>query len=71
MIVPEDNLLFAVPKKGRIYDQCLQMLKGADIKFIRKNRLDIAHCTNLPITLVFVPQKDIVQFVGKGMYPSC
>lgn len=73
------NLLFAIPKKGRVYDECMAILKAADvrylalylmmmmtIRFIRKQRLDIAYCTNMPITLVFLPQKDLVQFVGKG-----
>ncbi|KAL3896961.1 MAG: hypothetical protein SGCHY_003737 [Lobulomycetales sp.] len=60
------NLLFAIPKKGRVYDECMAILKAADVRFIRKQRLDIAYCTNMPITLVFLPQKDLVQFVGKG-----
>ncbi|KAK9240823.1 hypothetical protein V1525DRAFT_394002 [Lipomyces kononenkoae] len=61
-----DRLLFAVPKKGRLYQQCLDLLKGADIQFNRSNRLDIALCTNLPIALVFLPAADIPRFVGEG-----
>ncbi|KAK9463493.1 uncharacterized protein V1516DRAFT_667911 [Lipomyces oligophaga] len=61
-----DRLLFAIPKKGRLYQQCLELLKGADIKFNRSNRLDIALCTNLPIALVFLPAADIPRFVGEG-----
>ncbi|KAK9326435.1 hypothetical protein V1517DRAFT_311780 [Lipomyces orientalis] len=61
-----DRLLFAVPKKGRLYQQCLELLKGADIQFNRSNRLDIALCTNLPIALVFLPAADIPRFVGEG-----
>ncbi|KAK7204275.1 ATP phosphoribosyltransferase [Myxozyma melibiosi] len=61
-----DRLLFAVPKKGRLYQQCVDLLKGADIKFNRSNRLDIALCTNLPIALVFLPAADIPRFVGEG-----
>ncbi|KAK9388036.1 hypothetical protein V1515DRAFT_568673 [Lipomyces mesembrius] len=61
-----DRLLFAVPKKGRLYQQCLELLKGADIHFNRSNRLDIALCTNMPIALVFLPAADIPRFVGEG-----
>ncbi|KAK9474921.1 uncharacterized protein V1510DRAFT_401106 [Dipodascopsis tothii] len=61
-----DRLLFAVPKKGRLYQQCLDLLQGADIKFNRSHRLDIALSTNLPIALVFLPAADIPRFVGEG-----
>ncbi|ODV59096.1 HisG-domain-containing protein [Ascoidea rubescens DSM 1968] len=61
-----DRLLFAVPKKGRLYEKCIGLLKGADIKFNRSKRLDIALCTNLPIALIFLPAADIPTFVGEG-----
>lgn len=61
-----DRLLFAVPKKGRLYEKCVEMLKGADIQFRRSNRLDIALCLNLPIALIFLPAADIPTFVGEG-----
>lgn len=61
-----DRLLFAVPKKGRLYEKCTDMLKGADIQFRRSNRLDIALCLNLPIALIFLPAADIPTFVGEG-----
>ncbi|KAJ3059548.1 ATP phosphoribosyltransferase (ATP-PRTase) (ATP-PRT) [Quaeritorhiza haematococci] len=61
-----DRLLFAVPKKGRLYEHCLSLLKGIDIQFTRKNRLDIALSTNHPIALVFLPAADIARFVADG-----
>ncbi|PNS20555.1 ATP phosphoribosyltransferase [Sphaceloma murrayae] len=61
-----DRLLFAVPKKGRLNEQSLQLLAGSDIQFHRHNRLDIALVKNLPIALVFLPAADIPTFVGKG-----
>ncbi|VEU24084.1 DEKNAAC105219 [Brettanomyces naardenensis] len=61
-----DRLMFAVPKKGRLYEKCLSLLKGADIQFHRSNRLDIAICLNLPIALIFLPAADIPTFVGEG-----
>ncbi|KAJ3112899.1 ATP phosphoribosyltransferase (ATP-PRTase) (ATP-PRT) [Phlyctochytrium bullatum] len=61
-----DRLLFGIPKKGRLHEQVMALLKGSDIQFHRKNRLDIALSTNHPIALVFLPAADIAQFVGKG-----
>jgi ATP phosphoribosyltransferase len=42
------------------------MLKGAGIEFRREARLDVAVCKGLPITLIFLPAKDIAKFVGDG-----
>ncbi|KAI0464558.1 ATP phosphoribosyltransferase (ATP-PRTase) (ATP-PRT) [Komagataella kurtzmanii] len=61
-----DRLLFAVPKKGRLYEKCVELLRGSDIQFRRSSRLDIALCTNLPLALVFLPAADIPTFVGEG-----
>jgi len=63
---PEGNCRFAIPKKGRLFDKVVQMLKGAGIEFRREPRLDVALCVGLPITLVFLPAADIAKFVGEG-----
>ncbi len=42
------------------------MANQPQLTLIRKNRLDIALCTNLPLTLVFLPAADIAQYVGEG-----
>lgn len=60
------NALFAIPKKGRLYDQVVKLLMGAGLDYHRPARLDVAHCTNLPITLVFLPASDIASYVGMG-----
>jgi ATP phosphoribosyltransferase len=60
------NVLFAVPKKGRLYDKCLGLLAGAGMQYTRPNRLDIAECTNMPVTLVFLPAADIATYVAEG-----
>jgi len=60
------RVLFAIPKKGRLYQQCLDLLRGCDIIFSRNNRLDIALVQNLPLALVFLPAADIPRFVGEG-----
>ncbi|KAK8158991.1 hypothetical protein IWX90DRAFT_16724 [Phyllosticta citrichinensis] len=61
-----DRLLFAVPKKGRLHQACLDLLHGSDIQFHRHSRLDIALVKNLPIALIFLPAADIPTFVGEG-----
>ncbi|TMW69427.1 hypothetical protein Poli38472_001583 [Pythium oligandrum] len=62
----EDNLLFAVPKKGRLHDKILKLLDGAGLDYYRPNRVDIAVCASLPVTLVFLPAADIATYVGEG-----
>eukprot|EP00343_Euplotes_focardii_P010508 CAMPEP_0205826916 /NCGR_PEP_ID=MMETSP0206-20130828/30241_1 /ASSEMBLY_ACC=CAM_ASM_000279 /TAXON_ID=36767 /ORGANISM="Euplotes focardii, Strain TN1" /LENGTH=311 /DNA_ID=CAMNT_0053127263 /DNA_START=24 /DNA_END=959 /DNA_ORIENTATION=- len=62
----ERQLLFGLPKKGRLYEKCLALLEGAGIRYTRRHRLDIALCRTLPITLVFLPASDIAQYVGEG-----
>ncbi|CEG76295.1 Putative ATP phosphoribosyltransferase [Rhizopus microsporus] len=62
----DNRLLFAIPKKGRLYEQCLQLLHGSDIHFNRRLRQDIALCTNLPIALIFLPAADIPKYVAEG-----
>ncbi|KAF2206032.1 ATP phosphoribosyltransferas-like protein [Delitschia confertaspora ATCC 74209] len=61
-----DRLLFAVPKKGRLHEACLNLLHGSDIQFHRHSRLDIALVKNHPLALVFLPAADIPTFVGEG-----
>ncbi|KAJ3004304.1 UNVERIFIED_CONTAM: ATP phosphoribosyltransferase (ATP-PRTase) (ATP-PRT), partial [Siphonaria sp. JEL0065] len=61
-----DRLLFGIPKKGRLNEQVMTLLQGADIQFHRKNRIDIALSTNHPIALVFLPAADIASFVANG-----
>lgn len=63
---PPENLKFGIPKKGRLYEKVVELLKGAGVEFRRKDRLDVALCVNLPITLVFLPAADIAKFVGEG-----
>lgn len=62
----DNRLLFAVPKKGRLYEECLQLLHGSDIHFNRKSRQDIALSTNLPVALIFLPAADIPKYVAEG-----
>ncbi|KAA1114547.1 ATP phosphoribosyltransferase (ATP-PRTase) (ATP-PRT) [Puccinia graminis f. sp. tritici] len=61
-----DRLLFAIPKKGRLYEKCLELLSGADIQFSRSHRLDVCLVGNHQMALVFLPAADIPRFVGEG-----
>ena len=63
---PPENLKFAIPKKGRLHEKVVEVLKGAGIEFRREPRLDVALCKQLPITLIFLSASDIAKFVGEG-----
>lgn len=42
------------------------MLSAIGLDWTRPSRVDIAHCDNMPITLVFLPAADIAAYVGEG-----
>ncbi|KAJ1444491.1 hypothetical protein M885DRAFT_552790 [Pelagophyceae sp. CCMP2097] len=65
-VAREDRLLFAIPKKGRLFEKVKKMLDGAGIDYTRPERVDIAECNDLPISLVFLPAADIATYVGEG-----
>ncbi|KAM0790192.1 hypothetical protein ACM66B_005509 [Microbotryomycetes sp. NB124-2] len=60
------RVLFAIPKKGRLYEKCLELLAGADVQFTRSHRLDVCLVRNHNMALVFLPAADIPRFVGEG-----
>mmetsp|Transcript_2044 Transcript_2044/g.3222 ORF Transcript_2044/g.3222 Transcript_2044/m.3222 type:complete len:311 (-) Transcript_2044:1956-2888(-) len=62
----QTNALFAIPKKGRLYEVCVKLLSGAGLEYHRPPRLDVAKCSSLPITIVFLPASDIATYVGEG-----
>jgi len=61
-----NQLILAVPKKGRLYEAVQKLLTGAGIEYHRKDRLDIAYSKNLPMQIVFLPAADIATYVGEG-----
>lgn len=63
---PPGNCRMAIPKKGRLHDKVISVLKGAGIEHRREPRLDVALCVNMPLTLVFLPAADIASYVGEG-----
>ena len=62
----QERLLFAVPKKGRLYEKCIKLLQLINVDYRRKNRLDIALSTNMNVALVFLPAADIPTYVSDG-----
>eukprot|EP00668_Euglena_longa_P014290 GGOE01018269.1.p1 GENE.GGOE01018269.1~~GGOE01018269.1.p1 ORF type:complete len:323 (-),score=80.72 GGOE01018269.1:299-1231(-) len=69
LIAPKTDsprLKLAVPKKGRIADKIVELLRGCDIKYTKPARLDIAQCDNLPIDICFLPAADIAMYVADG-----
>lgn len=65
--LPEDDrIIFAVPKKGRLATSVLDIVNGAGLQHVRPNRVDVAECTEVPVTLVFLPASDISRFVAEG-----
>ncbi|CAE6475446.1 unnamed protein product [Rhizoctonia solani] len=62
----DDRVLFAIPKKGRLHEKCVEMLRSSGLEFTKPSRLDICMVKNLPITLVFLPAADIPRFVGES-----
>lgn len=65
-VAQDDVLLFAVPKKGRIFEECMKLLKGSGLDAKRPDRLDVAMCKELPVKLVFLPAADIPAYVMEG-----
>jgi len=65
-VIEENVVLFAVPKKGRIHEDVMKILKGAGFDAKRPDRLDVAMCKDLPIKLVFLPAADIPSYVMEG-----
>jgi ATP phosphoribosyltransferase len=35
MLQTQDNLLFAIPKKGRLHDKIIKLLEGAGLSYYR------------------------------------
>lgn len=61
-----DSLLFAIPKKGRLHADIMNLLKGAGLDANRPDRLDVAMCKELNVKLVFLPAHDIPMYVMDG-----
>lgn len=63
----KSRLRIAVQKKGRLSDESLKLLKAIGVKLSIRDRLLIAHSTNLPIDLLLVRDDDIPGLVMDGI----
>ena len=61
------RLRIAIQKKGRLSDESLKLLKAIGVKLSIRDRLLIAHSTNLPIDLLLVRDDDIPGLVMDGI----
>lgn len=61
------RLRIAVQKKGRLSDESIKLLKAIGVKLSIRDRLLIAHSTNLPIDLLLVRDDDIPGLVMDGI----
>lgn len=62
----DNTILFAVPKKGRLHTQVMEILVGAGLDAKKPERIDVHMCKELPVKLVFLPASDIPQYVMEG-----
>lgn len=62
----EDQVVFAVPKKGRLASEVMKVMEGAGLNAKRPERVDVAICTELNVKLVFLPAADIASYILDG-----
>lgn len=62
----KNRLLIAIPKKGRLNQITESILKSARLSYYKNYRSDIASCNNLSVSIIFLPAKDIPNYVAMG-----
>ena len=62
-----NRLRIAIQKSGRLSDDSIALLKAIGVKLQIRDRLLIAHATNLPIDLLRVRDDDIPGLVMDGV----
>ncbi len=63
----QDRLRIAIQKSGRLSDDSIRLLKSIGVKLSIRDRLLIAHATNMPIDLLLVRDDDIPGLVMEGI----
>ena len=65
----DNKILFAIPSKGRMYDETMKFLVDCGLTIKRNNRQYIGKILELPeIKLVFQRQEDVINGVGRGNF---
>ena len=62
----KNRLTVAIQKKGRLFDQSVNLLKKSGINFSTKGDNLLARSNNLPIDILFVRSDDIPSLVSNG-----
>ena len=62
----KNRLTIAVQKKGRLFDQSIDLIKKSGINFSTKGDNLLAKSNNLPIDILFVRSDDIPSLVSNG-----
>jgi len=66
-MIDQNRLRIAIQKSGRLSDGSIELLKAIGVKLSIRDRLLIAHSTNLPIDLLRVRDDDIPGLVMDGV----
>ena len=67
--IPPDNMLLAVPKKGRLNEKVMKLLvDGVGMEYRRPDRVDVAHCTNMAVS--FPTEIHVRSLFFSRWYPS-
>ncbi len=59
-----ETLTLAIQKKGRLSDECMQLLKQAGFSFELSERSLSAKCSNFPLEILFLRAEDIPEIVA-------
>ena len=60
-------LRIAIQSKGRLYEDCMNLLAEADIKVSPSKRTLLVQSTNFPLEVLFLRDDDIPQSVASGV----
>lgn len=67
MLTDSDELRIAIPSKGRLMEQSIELLKKSGLKFHASGRQLFARCKDTGIMVIFVNAQDIPLLVEGGM----
>jgi len=63
----QEKCLFAVPKKGRLWEKVKPLIENIGLAYIRNPRLDIAVVSNFDnLAIIFLPAADIALYTSLG-----
>ncbi|HCW32598.1 MAG: ATP phosphoribosyltransferase, ATP phosphoribosyltransferase [Candidatus Peregrinibacteria bacterium GW2011_GWF2_39_17] len=63
----KNNLKIAIQSKGRLKDDSLKFLRSLRLKFTVREKSLFISCTNFDLTILFLRNEDIPEYVGRGV----